>query len=100
MKAVLLSILMSSSTVFATDYSACDGKTDNCAKPKSCSTFYLCLDQEYQLLNILILKAINELEFNQKQMCVDKRDSLEVKIQAHATTIECMDTVNGPQFGG
>jgi len=101
MKVILIFLmLLSSINLFATDYTPCKATTNNCAEPVNCASLYVCLEQEYQLVNILILKAINAVDFDQKQVCVDQRDNLEWLIEAHATTIECVDTENGPQFGG
>ncbi len=96
---IALTMLVSLNS-YAADYSACAPETKNCAKPTSCAAYYLCIEQEFQLVNILILKSISALELDQKKICAEKRDELEGEIVGHATTIECVDTINGPQFGG
>lgn len=88
------------SATASTDYAACAQTYQSCQQPKSCAAFYECENNEYRKLSELVLKAINEVEVDQIDVCKEKRASVEDSIFAHATTIECTDTPQGPQFGG
>lgn len=88
------------SVAFAADYSTCELRYNACEKPRSCADFYICEQQEQQQVNVLVLKAIRELDFDKRTLCTEKRTAIESSIEAHATTIECHDTETGPVFGG
>lgn len=102
MKKIIIAAIfsISSSLALATDYSACERPYDSCAKETSCASFYLCEHEEQLEVNLLVLKAIRQTDFEKRDLCVEKRTALEGSIEAHATTIECHDTENGPVFGG
>lgn len=103
MRSVLLLLALfsfASTTAYATDYASCAPEYNACDKSPTCAAFYTCQSAEHTFLNALILKAFHDLELSESITCRDKRDALETSLEAHATTIECVDTDNGPQFGG
>lgn len=91
---------MSSGLAFATDYFACEPSYGSCTEEASCSSFYLCQQEKQLEVNLLVLKATRKADFDKRDLCVQKRSDLEGSIEAHATTIECHDTIDGPVFGG
>lgn len=103
MKKILAFLALTTASISATastDYQACAPRYQSCQQPKSCAAFYECQNTEQRKLSELVLTAINEVEVDQMEACKQKRDDVELSIFAHATTIECMDTPQGPQFGG
>lgn len=98
---LLLTISLSfSALASATELKNCELTYQSCTEATTCSAFHQCQRTEHALLNALILKAIDELSLEESAQCIEKRNRLEFSIEAHATTIECVDTVDGPQFGG
>lgn len=87
-------------SAFAADFKKCEFAFNPCDKPKTCAVFYACQKQEYRDLNDLVYAAIKDVNVEALTQCREKRESIEDSIFAHATTIECFDTPEGPEFGG
>ncbi|MGE4133188.1 MAG: hypothetical protein AB7F86_16215 [Bdellovibrionales bacterium] len=104
MKALILVFgLISLDQAFAAvDFSACDAKAKICDRDtvKSCAEYYSCQTYALNQLNALLGFALREANVDMVDQCRAKRDDMETDIWAHATTIECVDSEDGPHFGG
>lgn len=87
--------------VGATEANCPLGDFNRCRQATSCSSFYICQVNDLINLNAFIAKAVTELGgLESVTDCRRIRDLLEDDILAHSTTIECVDTVTGPEFSG
>ena len=100
MKLLVFVIAFCSLNSFANANSCPTDNSARCEKAVSCSSFYICQINELNALNADITRALSEVDMENLQSCIESRNILEDMISAHAITIECVDTPDGPQFGG
>lgn len=83
------------------DYTACTPKATSCRDTaKTCQQFYKCETLAIRHLNDLVMRAMQDGDGDNWTMCTEKRNDMESDYFGYMTTIECMDTPHGPQFGG
>lgn len=95
-----LASLVSVSVFAQPNFSACMMTYSYCGKSKTCQAHYSCLKQHHKLLNDLVYQAMTAIDTDAMKECRTQREVVEEEIFAHATTIECIDTPQGPDFGG